>query len=121
VSAGEAIVGSRAAPVVDDLELERVALPAHAHFGAGRTGVLYRVREGLLATGPKRTPSSPVGSETFGTPEGHAVRLDDDGEVIGSTIVNAKWLLERDGKITVTVPSLIETNTDELAEALAAA
>jgi uncharacterized protein YuzE len=49
------------------------------------------------------------------------VRLDEDGEVIGITIVNAKWLLERDGKINVTVPSLIETNTDDLAEALAAA
>lgn len=60
-------------------------------------------------------------ADTFGTPEGHAVRLDVDGEVIGITIVNAKWLLERDGKINVTVPSLIETNTDELAEALAAA
>jgi hypothetical protein len=41
--------------------------------------------------------------------------------VIGITIINAKWLLERDGKITVTVPSLIETNADDLAEALAAA
>jgi uncharacterized protein YuzE len=60
-------------------------------------------------------------ADTFGTPEGHAVRLDEDGEVIGITIVNAKWLLERDGKINITVPSLIETNTDELAEALTAA
>jgi uncharacterized protein YuzE len=59
--------------------------------------------------------------DTFGTPEGHAVRLDEDGEVIGITIVNAKWLVERDGKITVTVPSLIETNADELAAALATA
>ncbi len=58
-------------------------------------------------------------AETFSTPEGHAVRLDEDGEVIGITIVNAKWLVERDGKIAVTVPSLIETNADELAEALA--
>jgi uncharacterized protein YuzE len=60
-------------------------------------------------------------ANTFGPPEGHAVRLNEDGEVIGITIVNAKWLLERDGKINVTVPSLIETNTDDLAEALAAA
>jgi uncharacterized protein YuzE len=60
-------------------------------------------------------------ADTFGTPEGHAVGLDQEGEVIGITIVNAKWLLERDGKINVTVPSLIETNTDELAQAFAAA
>jgi hypothetical protein len=33
-----------------------------------------------------------------------------------------KWcLVERDGKVTVTVRSLIETNAKELAEALAAA
>ncbi len=60
-------------------------------------------------------------AETFSTPEGHAVRMDENGEVIGITIVNAKWLLERDGKIAVTVPSLIETNADDLAEALATA
>lgn len=60
-------------------------------------------------------------ADTFGTPEGHAVRLDESGEVIGITIVNAKWLLERDGTITITVPNLIETNADDLAAALAAA
>lgn len=60
-------------------------------------------------------------ADTFGTPEGHAVRLDADGEVIGITIVNAKWLLERDGKLTITVPSRIETSAEEVAQALAAA
>jgi uncharacterized protein YuzE len=60
-------------------------------------------------------------ADTFGTPEGHAVRLDDNGDVIGITIVNAKWLIERDGKVAVTVPSLIETNAADLAAALAAA
>ena len=60
-------------------------------------------------------------AQTFAAPEGHAVRLDESGEVIGITIVNAKWLVERDGKLTVTVPSLIETNADDLAQALAAA
>jgi uncharacterized protein YuzE len=60
-------------------------------------------------------------ADTFGTPEGHAVRLDASGEVIGLTIVNAKWLVERDGTITITVPRLIETNADDLAAALAAA
>lgn len=60
-------------------------------------------------------------ADTFGTPEGHAVRLDADGQVIGITIVNAKWLLERDGNLTITVPSRIETNADEISQALAAA
>jgi uncharacterized protein YuzE len=60
-------------------------------------------------------------ADTFGTPEGHAVRLDRDGEVIGITIVNAKWLLERDGRLKVTVPSLMETDPTDLAQALTAA
>ena len=42
---------------------------------------------------------------TYGTPEGHAVSFDADGTVVGITIVNAKWLLERDGKITITAPA----------------
>jgi uncharacterized protein YuzE len=60
-------------------------------------------------------------ADTFGTPEGHAVRLDEQGEVIGITIVNAKWLLGREGKVTITVPNLIEPDTDDLAAVLAAA
>jgi uncharacterized protein YuzE len=60
-------------------------------------------------------------ADTFGTPEGHSVRLDEQGEVIGITIVNAKWLLKREGKISITVPSLIEPDADELAAVLAAA
>jgi YD repeat-containing protein len=40
--------------------------------------------------------------QTVGTPEGHAVRYDEAGNVIGITLVNAKWLMERDGALTVT-------------------
>lgn len=60
-------------------------------------------------------------AETFSTPEGHAVRMDENREVIGITIVNTKWLVERNDKVTVTVPSLIETNSDDLAAVLATA
>jgi hypothetical protein len=38
--------------------------------------------------------------------------------VIGITIVNAKWLVERDGKVRITVPKLIETDGEDLAAAL---
>ncbi|MGO8906645.1 MAG: DUF2283 domain-containing protein [Solirubrobacteraceae bacterium] len=69
-----------------------------------------------LRRGEKQTAA-----DTFGTPEGHAVRLDESGEVIGITIVNAKWLLDRDGKLSVTVPSRMETDPSELAQALAPA
>jgi uncharacterized protein YuzE len=57
-------------------------------------------------------------TDTFGTPEGHAVRLDEDGEVIGITLVNAKWLADRDGKVVVTLPNPIETNAEDLVAAL---
>jgi uncharacterized protein YuzE len=64
--------------------------------------------------------------ETVPTPEGHAVMLDDKGEIIGITVVNAKWLAERDGRITVSIPESahaperLETSAKDLAPALAA-
>jgi uncharacterized protein YuzE len=48
------------------------------------------------------------------TPEGHVVRYDEGGNVIGITLVNAKWLVERNGKIELTV----QMDADELAPAL---
>jgi uncharacterized protein YuzE len=48
------------------------------------------------------------------TPEGHAVRYDRGGNVIGMTLVNAKWLVEQDGKIDVTM----RVDAGELAPAL---
>lgn len=59
-------------------------------------------------------------AKTDATPEGHAVMFDDRGEIIGITIVNAKWLAERDGAITISVPEQIETSASELAPALVA-
>jgi hypothetical protein len=37
------------------------------------------------------------------TPEGHAVRLDDDGRVTHVTAINAKWLLDRDSQLIATL------------------
>ncbi len=58
-------------------------------------------------------------SESLGTPEGHAVRYNESGDVIGLTIVNARWLLDSDGKITITIPERIDVSADALAPALA--
>lgn len=58
-------------------------------------------------------------ASTFATPEGHAVRFDASGEVIGLTIVNARWLLDRDGKLVVTIPERVELPRSELEAALA--
>jgi uncharacterized protein YuzE len=59
-------------------------------------------------------------AETLASPEGHAVMLDDAGEIISITIVNAKRLAERDGQITVSIPERLETSAGDLAPALAA-
>ena len=58
-------------------------------------------------------------ADSVGTPEGHAVRYGPDGAVIGVTIVNARWLLDRDGKVTITMPKRVEVSADALAPALA--
>jgi len=55
------------------------------------------------------------------SPEGHALRFDAEGNLIGVTIVNAKWLLEQDGKISITAPQRLEAGPDALRSALAAA
>ncbi len=78
----------------------------HASYDAEQD-VLY------LRRGARRQATS-----TFGTPEGHAVRLDEGGEVIGMTLVSARWLLERDGRLIVTVPERIESTAEDLAPAL---
>lgn len=58
-----------------------------------RGDVLY------LSVGDPREPAT-----TVATPEGHAVDYDTAGAVIGMMLVNVRYLLERDGEVTVTVP-----------------
>jgi uncharacterized protein YuzE len=55
--------------------------------------------------------------ETYGTPEGHAVRDDRHGRLVGITLVNARLLLER-GDLQVTVPQVVAVRRDELELAL---
>lgn len=40
-------------------------------------------------------------------PEGHVLRFDDAGKIIGLTIINATWLPERDGELIVTLPEQV--------------
>lgn len=58
-----------------------------------RGDVLY------LSVGPPQTPC-----KTIATPEGHAVDYDESGAVIGMVLVNVRFLLQRDGALTVTLP-----------------
>jgi uncharacterized protein YuzE len=65
-------------------------------------------------------------AETLPSAEGHAIRLNEAGEIIGITVVSAKWWAERDGRVTVTIPDMapqsgcLETSAEDLAAALAA-
>ena len=66
-----------------------------------------------------RTDHHEDGVSTHGTSEGHAVRLDANGVVVGMTIVNARWLVERDETLIVSVPySRIEASATEVGSAL---
>lgn len=67
----------------------------------------------------------PRGAANFdASAEGHHLRFDADGRLVGVTILNAKWLLERDGKVTITLPdrgSRLAATPEVLAPALASA
>ena len=63
------------------------------HEYDARGDVLY------LSVGVPQTPS-----KTVPTPEGHAVDYDESGAVSGMVLVNVRFLLDRDGALTVTLP-----------------
>jgi uncharacterized protein YuzE len=63
------------------------------HEYDSRGDVLY------LSVGPPTAQAS--GLET---PEGHAVHYDEHGAVIGLTLLNVRWTLEREGELTLTWP-----------------
>lgn len=52
------------------------------------------------------------------TPEGHGVRLDAEGHVVGLTLVSPKRLLELDGELRVTLPVPSDVPAEQLAPAL---
>ena len=66
-----------------------------------------------LSVGQPREPA-----DSYGTAEGHNVRYDETGKVIALTLVNAKWLIERDGEVRVTISNRVSADT--LAAAIAA-
>ena len=56
------------------------------------------------------------------TPEGHVLRFaPGTQEIIGLTVINARQVLVRDGRLVVTVPETVEASADDLAPALQAA
>lgn len=43
-------------------------------------------------------------ADFYESAEGHALRFDAAGELVGVTIIDPRWLLGRDGRITITLP-----------------
>jgi uncharacterized protein YuzE len=55
------------------------------------------------------------------TPEGHVVRYaPGTSQVVGLTILGARRILARDGRLAITAPDTVETSAEDLAPALAA-
>ncbi len=48
-------------------------------------------------------------ADSLVTPEGHVIRYDDVGDIVGITFVNAKWLTDRDGVLNLSLPVPRET------------
>lgn len=64
----------------------------------------------------------PEEGEGEDTPEGHVIRYaPGTSRVVGLTLMNPRRILERDGRITVTVPETVEKSAEDLAPLLAAA
>lgn len=56
-------------------------------------------------------------ARALSTPEGHNVEYDADGRIIGMTLTNVRWLLDRDGHLTITLPAG-HASPEDLAQAL---
>lgn len=67
----------------------------------------------------KGDPSTAVDFDE--TPEGHALRFNSEGELVGITIVRPRMLLERHGSIAITLPQRVDVNAPTLGTILAAA
>lgn len=57
------------------------------------------------------------------SPEGHALRFDEQGNLVGITIINARWLLDHEGEIALTIPTpeQVHLAPAQLGDALATA
>jgi hypothetical protein len=52
------------------------------------------------------------------SPEGHALRFDAEQNLVGVTILGAKRLVERHGKVTITVPKVVRVDAGDIAPVL---
>ena len=64
-------------------------------------------------------PSTAVGFDE--SPEGHALRFDRSGHFVGVTIVGAGHAVHAGEHLSVTIPSRVEIDTDQVEAAIRAA
>jgi uncharacterized protein YuzE len=65
---------------------------------------------------------APQDAEGEEIPEGHVLRFEPGTQrIVGLTVINARWVLDRDGHLTVTIRETVQASADDLAPALAAA
>ncbi len=55
------------------------------------------------------------------SPEGHHLRFDRQGELVGITIVRPRWLLENEGQVSITLPERVSVDREALDRALSSA
>jgi YD repeat-containing protein len=59
-------------------------------------------------------------ADAYETPEGHTVEYDASGALVAIEFLNARWLLERDGELRITLPEQpAVAGPDELKSVLA--
>jgi uncharacterized protein YuzE len=64
----------------------------------------------------------PQPAEGEETPEGHIVRYAAGTQtIVGLTVINARHVIERDGRLIITIPEIVETSAADLQAALQAA
>ena len=62
------------------------------------------------------------GGRPCGRPDVSLLRFEPGTQrIVGLTVISARWLLDRDGRLTFTIPGTVEASADDLAAALAAA
>jgi uncharacterized protein YuzE len=83
----------------------------HRHVYDTRFDVLYLSAEGYY--GPPH--------DAYASPEGHGVEWDEDGQIVGMILVNARWLYERDGELLITLADDRQLSATHLAKSLKAA
>lgn len=55
------------------------------------------------------------------SPEGHHLRFNAEGKLIGLTIVGPRWLLEQHGEVRITLPEQVSVSSEALSPVLTAA